>query len=308
MKIARFVLCVALCFAPYFSSVARADDTAQPYRAVRLETRVSQAPPQQIWLARVALSDADVEVRVAPGGADPDGDGPFQTTLQTLSQIAAREHFEVAINGDFFVARATADAEGARSGYVEGKWASAVGPAATDGFLWAPADKARPALWLDAAKIAHIAVLREVPSEARQVIAGSDVLLRQGQIVLDNTSKFATARHPRTAVGLSDGGKTLVLVVADGRDAARAAGLSLDELTILMRDLGCSDALNLDGGGSSEMVLRAPESGQLRVLNRPSDGRERAVANVLGVSIRGARRAPGTMSSIVNSLAQKSAP
>ena len=304
MKIARFALCAALCFIP----VARADDAAQPYRAVQMETRVSQAPPQQIWVARVALSDVDVEVRVAPGGADPDGDGPYQTTLQTLSQIAAREHFEVAINGDFFVARATADAEGAASGYVADKWASVVGPAATDGFGWASAANARPTLWLDAAKFAHIAVMREVPANARQVIAGSDILLREGRVVLDNSSKFATARHPRTAVGLSDGGKTLVLVVADGRDAARAAGLSLDELTILMRDLGCTDAVNLDGGGSSEMVLRDPKGGQLRVLNRPSDGRERAVANVLGVSIRGSLRVPGIVNAVVNSLAQKSAP
>ena len=135
----------------------------------------------------------------------------------------------------------------------------------------------------------------ELPVGARQVIAGSDVLVRAGEVVLANTSGFATTRHPRTAVGLADGGQTLVLVVADGRDIGRSVGLSLDELAELMKSLGCADALNLDGGGSSELVMRDPKDGQLRVLNRPSDGRERAIANALGLSIRGSLRVPGVV-------------
>ena len=270
----------------------------QPFGPVRLESRVDAARKQRVWVARVDLLDADVEVRVTPGGADPDGDGPWQTTLQPLSTIAARERFEVAINGDFFSARQTVDAEGAQSGYVEGKWASALGPAVTDGWSWAKSSKPRAALWLDAAKNARIETLQEVPVAARQVVAGSDILLKDGESALANTSAFATNRHPRTAVGLADRGKTLVLVVADGRDPQGALGLSLGELRDLMRSLGCTDALNLDGGGSSEMIARNASSGALRVLNTPSDGRERAVANGLGVSIRGSLRVPTV---IVNS-------
>ena len=285
--------------APNFALPARAPsiEAARPYAAITLETRANAELKQRVFIARVDLRDADVRVRVARGGADPDGDGPYQTTLQPLSLIAAREGFELAINGDFFSARATRDAEGAQSGFVAGKWASVVGPAATDGVSWASAPKARPALWIDADQNAHISTLQSVPANARQTIAGSDLLLRGGQSALDNATNFALNRHPRTAVGLSDGGKTLVLVVADGRDASGALGLSLRELTALMRDLGCADALNLDGGGSSEMLLRDAGSGQLRVLNRPSDGRERAVANVLGVSIRGSLRAPDDVNS-----------
>ena len=249
---------------------------------------------QRVFVARVDLRACDVDVRVSRGGADPDGDGPWQTTLLPLSQIAQREHFELAINGDFFSARETADVEGKNSGYLAGKWASVSGPAATDGFAWARAATARPALVLDADKNARILALQDVPAQARQIIAGSDILVRDGKRALDNRSAFARNRHPRTAVGLADAGKTLVCVVVDGRDAPAALGMSLDELSDLMLSLGCSDALNLDGGGSSEMIARDAKTGQLRVLNTPGDGRERAVANALGVSIRGSLRAPAT--------------
>ena len=286
-------IAVGLALLTFVAAPSRAQTiVTQPFPAVRLETRADAESRQRVFVARVDLRAAGVDVRVARGGADPDGDGPYQTTLQPLSRIAAREHFEVAINGDFFSARQTIDAEGAQSGYVEGKWALALGPAATDGFAWAKPSAPRPALWLDSDKNARIEALQNVPTTARQVIAGSDLLLRNGKSVLANQSAFSTNRHPRTAVGLADNGKTLVLVVVDGRDAQRALGLSLSELTDLMRSLGCRDALNLDGGGSSEMMLRDAASGQLRVLNNPSDGRERAVANGLGVSIRGSLRAP----------------
>lgn len=293
LQLTKSRLICALAFSAFCALPTRAQTVAtQPFRAIHLETRADETQKQRFFVARVDLTDPNVDVRVAPGGPDPDGDGPWQTTLLTPSVIAQREHFELAINGDFFSARQTTDAEGAQSGFVTGKWALAVGPAATDGFVWAVAAKARPALTIDAAKNARIARIQEVPTTARQVVAGSDLLLQNGKSVLNNDSKFSTNRHPRTAVGLADKGKTLVLVVADGRDSQNALGLTLGELTDLMKSLGCDDALNLDGGGSSEMVLRAPQDGRLRALNHPSDGRERAVANVLGVSIRGSLRVP----------------
>ena len=288
---------IAFCLLPILAAPLRAQLAApapfSPVPAIRFEPRAMAK--QRIFVARVDLTDPKVEVRVARGGADPDGDGPWQTTLQPLSQIAAREHFDLAINGDFFSARNTVDAEGAKSGFVEGKWALAIGPAVTDGLLWAAPQKPRPVLMLDADQNAHILSLKDAPADARQIIAGSDILLKDDKRALDNRSAFATNRHPRTAVGLSDNGKTLVLVIVDGRDAPAAIGMSLGELSDLMIQLGCSDALNLDGGGSSEIILRDANDGKLSVLNQPSDGRERAVANALGVSIRGSLRVPGVM-------------
>ncbi len=93
---------------------------------------------------------------------------------------------------------------------------------------------------------------------------------------LPGSDHFTRAPHPRTAVGLSKDGKTMILVVADGRREG-VPGPTLPELADLMTELGACRAMNLDGGGSSAMWVRD------RIVNRPSDGPERVVGNHLGV-------------------------
>jgi hypothetical protein len=84
-------------------------------------------------------------------------------------------------------------------------------------------------------------------------------------------------RHPRTGFGLSADRRTAWLVVIDGRSRA-SVGATVGELGEVLRELGASDGVKLDGGGSSALFVRGRG-----VLNRPSDGRERAVANHLAV-------------------------
>jgi exopolysaccharide biosynthesis protein len=93
---------------------------------------------------------------------------------------------------------------------------------------------------------------------------------------LPGSAHFTLAPHPRTAVGLSRDRRDLLFVVADGRREG-VPGLTLPELAALMVEVGACTALNLDGGGSSALWLRD------RIVNRPSDGFERKVANHLGV-------------------------
>jgi exopolysaccharide biosynthesis protein len=121
------------------------------------------------------------------------------------------------------------------------------------------------------------------------VISGSTIILKDRQVP-KMTDGLATATHPRTAVGLANGGRVLVILVDDGRWKEHSLGMSLPDLGKFMADLGCDDALNLDGGGSTEMALRDPSTGRLVVVNHPSDGHERPVANVLGVRIAGLKR------------------
>jgi len=90
--------------------------------------------------------------------------------------------------------------------------------------------------------------------------------------------KFSAARHPRSAVGITRGGDTLLLVAVDGRQAT-SVGMSLSELAATMISLGAWDALNLDGGGSTALVVGDS------VVNAPSDPTgERAVGDVLLVT------------------------
>lgn len=94
--------------------------------------------------------------------------------------------------------------------------------------------------------------------------------------------------HPRTAVGYSKNGRYLYLVVVDGRQPFYSDGITIKELADLMISLGAQYAMNLDGGGSSTMVVEGKD-GNPRVLNSPVDDflprQERPVANHLGIYI-----------------------
>lgn len=114
---------------------------------------------------------------------------------------------------------------------------------------------------------------------AAEAVGGQPVLLRDGAVAADiregiNPS-FGERRHPRTAVGITMEGR-LLWVTVDGRQPPYSDGMSLEELARLMARLGARDALNLDGGGSTTMVVRGT------VVNRPSDAAgERGVGNAL---------------------------
>ena len=91
--------------------------------------------------------------------------------------------------------------------------------------------------------------------------------------------------HPRTAVGIDADGRKLLILVVDGRSSS-SRGYTMVELADMMTALGAENALNLDGGGSSTMWGRTP-TGQLGLINEPSDGAERLVPNGLGVVYHG---------------------
>lgn len=101
-------------------------------------------------------------------------------------------------------------------------------------------------------------------------------------VIGEAVSPYMRERHPRTAVGFTEDGRTAFFVVADGRQAS-AAGFTLPELGQLMLDLGARDAINLDGGGSSQLNSRLPGDASSTVRNSPSDGYERRDANGLGI-------------------------
>jgi exopolysaccharide biosynthesis protein len=91
---------------------------------------------------------------------------------------------------------------------------------------------------------------------------------------------FAAARHPRTAAGVRADGRIL-LVTVDGRQPEMSVGMTIAELTALLIELGAVEAVNMDGGGSTAMVVRD------RVINSPSDlTGERAVGDALLVFLR----------------------
>jgi hypothetical protein len=125
---------------------------------------------------------------------------------------------------------------------------------------------------------AGVRLRHRVDGSFRVAVGGSQILLRRGEsVAVDDREP-----HPRTAVGIDrDTGRLLFLVV-DGRQDF-SAGVTLAELADLLLDLGAERALNFDGGGSSTMVARSPQ-GDVGVVNSPSAGRQRRIAQGLAIT------------------------
>jgi len=117
-------------------------------------------------------------------------------------------------------------------------------------------------------------------------ISGDRIVVENG-VVVKNLA--ANAPNPRTAVGLSKNARWLTLMVVDGRQAGYSEGVTFPELAELLISFGVHTGVNMDGGGSSTMSIKGFD-GKARNLNSPIDmakpGRERAVANHLGLFIR----------------------
>ncbi len=116
----------------------------------------------------------------------------------------------------------------------------------------------------------------------RTAVGGRGVLVLDGAPQnWDGRPNNSTA--PRTAVGFSRDGSTMHVLTVDGRQAA-SGGVTLTELAKMMHALGAHNALNLDGGGSSTLVVREPGSDTPQPENSPSDGHQREVPNGLALS------------------------
>jgi hypothetical protein len=115
---------------------------------------------------------------------------------------------------------------------------------------------------------------------AKTAISGGPLLLQDGRrqeihAAPDAAYEFSSMleRHPRTAFGWND--ESFFLVQVDGRQKDLSLGMTLDELSAYLIKLGCTDAINLDGGGSSSLWFDG------KVRNNPCDGYERYIANSL---------------------------
>lgn len=99
----------------------------------------------------------------------------------------------------------------------------------------------------------------------KTAVGGGPVLIQNGEAKITNNEELKFAgkaindKHPRTAMGYTKDNKLIVLVV-EGRNPGMADGVSLTQLAEIMKELGCVEALNLDGGGSSCMLVNGKET------------------------------------------------
>ena len=125
-----------------------------------------------------------------------------------------------------------------------------------------------------------VQTLGPVWDKVTQAVGAGPCLVKNGEIYMTTLgeefgSDVAGGRAPRTALGITKDGKAL-LVVVDGRSRS-SVGYTLLELARFMLEQGAVEAMNLDGGGSSQMIIGS------QIVNAPSDGRERRLGAGIAV-------------------------
>ncbi len=115
--------------------------------------------------------------------------------------------------------------------------------------------------------------------EGQTSFGGGAMLIKDGELV-DEFSHVVSGRHPRSAIGTDESGEILYLVAVNGRQD-NSRGLTMTELAELMLKLGCYNAVNLDGGGSTHMTASTVWNGNIHTVNTPTENRK--VINAVGL-------------------------
>lgn len=248
------------------------------YPGVTYYRRVHYLPRTMVaHIVTVDLRVSGVDVFVTP----PDRRGREADSAldaRSTSQFAREFGVQVAINGDGF----TPWWSNTPWDYYPrvGEPVSPLGFAASRRLQYGSSERKYPTLYINERKEASFGT---AIGKVHTAISGLSWLVQDKQPVPDLND---TRTAPRTAIGLDGPGTRLILIVVDGRQPFYSEGVTVQEMADLMIFYGGDNAINLDGGGSSTMVIQDPATGEYRVMNSPINfiwGRERPVANHFGV-------------------------
>lgn len=244
-----------------------------------VEYRYAEAPrgPWAVYLLRADLERCELGFTVLPARQLPADAVREGRARVTELASAGSSGVIAAVNGDFF-------SEDGRPLGVEITRGQAEPRNMRATFAWRPGSGpwfGTPRLQGDSLLVLGWPLPLRRADGLSEALSGYPVLLKDGEIVGDlgvsTGPGFAAERHPRTAVAWDAPRRLAWLVVVEGR-IDESAGMTLPELTDLLLALGATDALNLDGGGSSAMTIHG------RLVSRASDASgERPVANALGL-------------------------
>jgi hypothetical protein len=245
----------------------------EPFQGVKYFRRVHFTPyPMVAHVVVVDLQAPGIGFLVTAG--DPAEALPLEA--RTTSQFARSTGVQIAINGDGF---SPWHANGPFDYFPHvGDRVAPAGFAKSDGIVYGGGPG--PTIYFSENAEASFTLGDITPYNA---ISGNNMIVVDGMAVegLDNSSA-----SPRTAIGLDEQEKRLILIVADGRQPFYSQGATLLEMAQLMFYSGASNAMNMDGGGSSTLVMRNL-LGIVQVVSSPIQagipGWERPVGNHLGI-------------------------
>lgn len=254
---------------------------AEESRLFRGVLYIRQAPtrprPLLIHIIAVDVATPGLDFLVTPGATGQQREILARTTSAFLTEYGV----QVAINANFF------EPFWSRNPFDyyphSGDPVDLRGLAIANGQIYSRDRPRLPSLCIEPGRVAI--QTGGCPPETTQAVTGVPLLLTQGSIRVAPTEAAGDNLAPRTAVGLDETGQKLWLVVVDGRQTGYSEGVTLYELAQIMQSLGATAAFNLDGGGSSTMVISTPAGA--RVLNAPFHTRipmrQRPVGNHLGI-------------------------
>jgi len=223
--------------------------------------------PLHVRAVRIDLREPTIEFFVTPSN----GEKPLDTDGLKTSSFLKKHRLQVAINATPF------------KPFVkkEGEPQDVLGLSVSRGERYSPPAAGYGALLISKDNKARIVTPPIGKEGVYNAVGGFRLLLKDGKNV-GAAGKF----HPRSAAGISRDGRYLYLVVIDGRQEGYSEGTTTAETAEWLRKFGAYDALNLDGGGSTCLVIDDGKGGA-RILNRPIHagipGNERVNANHLGV-------------------------
>lgn len=282
LKIVLIVLAIPLLGVTVFWQVQRAKRPPRTatsfalFEGVTYERRVWDEP-RPVMIHLVAMQRDTIDFTVTPPDAATLED---HLNARTTSQFLDESDAQLAINASYFYPfRSTTFL----TYYPHiGDPVTTVGFTMANGEVYSPADDGGDFVPLCFGEKIFIADSAECPSATtRHAVAGNPVFLRDGNNIVPQD--FWNWPMPRTAVAFNE--ETIWFILADGRQRGYSEGLGIPELAELAVELGATDGLALDGGGS--VTLAVKRDGVVELLNSPIHGRmplfERPIGNHIGV-------------------------
>ena len=256
---------------PYNSEAITISPWTDIFKGVQHAAGWTDSPRlQRVNAVRIDLQDPDIAFITTPSN----GSAPGDTNRQTGSQFMASSGSQVAINTQFY------DSNAAIS------WnADLLGVSVSCGQIVSALenrnDRACTLLITqnNQAGFQHTYTSTDLTGVWTAVESFSYILVN-GSPWIDYSDPLATNAHPRSAVGLSYNGRYMILLTIDGRQTGYSEGATFYEEALWLIRFGAYNGLNLDGGGSTHMLMSDGHGGSI-TLNSPSENR--AVGSHLGV-------------------------
>jgi exopolysaccharide biosynthesis protein len=296
MQTKSYIFCSVVICGLLARSAGAVQAVTHPFLGVTMYHETVTSPRTlNINVAEIDLSAPGVSFLVTPRGPSPQpvfNGVPDETVIQTPRQFVNASGAQLAVNGSFYDISHIHNVNGLN-------WTNDLGLTASKGDIYSPwqplpnnDNNLDDALNITASNQASIVKMSSsVPTghettptvRLYNTVTGNNRLLTNSVVNAPSGCGSFCNLNPRTAAGLTLGNSKLLLMTIDGRQTGISEGVTLVELAGYMAQYGATNAINLDGGGSTQMAANYYNDGaNAKLVNLPSES-ERSVGTSLAV-------------------------